>query len=840
METFTFYSYKGGSGRSLLVANAARYLASLGKRVVAIDFDLEAPGLHYKMPIGRSGVRTGDVLPERGVVDYLLAVAGGEPNPPQLSSYITSVPLPRGTPGRLYLMPAGAAPSGGYWKALTTLSRQDFFADPEGAGIAACLELKARIEDELKADFILIDSRTGITEMAGLATTLLADKVVCLMINNRESLVGVRAVMRSFGRAPRLKTQGPIELLAVLSRVPDEDEDARREVLRLLNEAGPSASETLSLTRIFVLRVDPEVATKEKLLIGSGAPKSQSRLHQDYLALLEAMVTADPHLVSAAARRLEAIAQMKSWLTDGHDSHRHRRLTPEPFDEEQIDEGVELGKSEKRYADLVAYGGKERTEASMAVEYVEDLKSSKAWEWWERNTSLRCVVLIGQEEGKYLERRVFTRGRRSRGFQERDDLSGWIVKWPVSFTSLDDPGDRSVDSMLRAVQGGEDGFIGLLVTEWQHSSFATLHGGAPFRPLLARRILDGLAQVSDPETEMRILWRTAPDPFKQTHEEFGPHGGSLEEMMTRELHAPLWWRLSVQSKISYSGHRGRMHEGATSTGIDLLARDLMGLTLDQDRDFRREVQQLTWVKEAADGEDVGAYRFADFFRGRELRFELSDDPPPELVRRAALDHILGDMSARNSEAVWGHAERISRDALGDPRLLARLVRGSSQQLPTVTTNLLGGYDAETCCVRLYPKLINWAAHVIGVEERALANVVFLHETVYALCHLGRDLDGRMWDNFGLPSPNDISSRPSVMMEMFAHYFSYRLIERLVDSTLMTAFERLSACQPVEYLAWERLRHVSVEEVRRILMQARAGLDVLSWREGSGQRGPDRA
>ena len=54
MRTITFYSYKGGVGRSLLVANVATYLATLGKRVFAIDFDLEAPGLHYKFNSPRS------------------------------------------------------------------------------------------------------------------------------------------------------------------------------------------------------------------------------------------------------------------------------------------------------------------------------------------------------------------------------------------------------------------------------------------------------------------------------------------------------------------------------------------------------------------------------------------------------------------------------------------------------------------------------------------------------------------------------------------------------------------------------------------------------------------
>src|SRR5499433_755403 len=42
----TFYSYKGGTGRSMTLANVAWILASNGHRVLVIDWDLEAPGLH--------------------------------------------------------------------------------------------------------------------------------------------------------------------------------------------------------------------------------------------------------------------------------------------------------------------------------------------------------------------------------------------------------------------------------------------------------------------------------------------------------------------------------------------------------------------------------------------------------------------------------------------------------------------------------------------------------------------------------------------------------------------------------------------------------------------------
>lgn len=39
----TFYSYKGGTGRTMALANTAWILAANGKRVLAVDWDLEAP-----------------------------------------------------------------------------------------------------------------------------------------------------------------------------------------------------------------------------------------------------------------------------------------------------------------------------------------------------------------------------------------------------------------------------------------------------------------------------------------------------------------------------------------------------------------------------------------------------------------------------------------------------------------------------------------------------------------------------------------------------------------------------------------------------------------------------
>ena len=87
METITFYSYEGGVGRTLLLANAARYFALLGNRVVALDLDFEAPCLHYRLR--DNGSMAGE--PRRGVVDYLLNSLADEPQETSLDDFLVPI-----------------------------------------------------------------------------------------------------------------------------------------------------------------------------------------------------------------------------------------------------------------------------------------------------------------------------------------------------------------------------------------------------------------------------------------------------------------------------------------------------------------------------------------------------------------------------------------------------------------------------------------------------------------------------------------------------------------------------------------------------------------------------
>src|SRR5713101_9597969 len=88
----TFYSYKGGTGRTMALANVAcllaqRQIESHGKGVLMVDWDLEAPGLHrffhnrLELSLGeglrgftRPGRSSDDVLLEErpGLIDLFL------------------------------------------------------------------------------------------------------------------------------------------------------------------------------------------------------------------------------------------------------------------------------------------------------------------------------------------------------------------------------------------------------------------------------------------------------------------------------------------------------------------------------------------------------------------------------------------------------------------------------------------------------------------------------------------------------------------------------------------------------------------------------------------------
>jgi MinD-like ATPase involved in chromosome partitioning or flagellar assembly len=92
----SFYSYKGGVGRSITLSNVAVLLAQQGNRVVCIDFDLEAGGLHTIFGVDLKEIRY-------TLLDLLTTIAA--PDLPSTTLDLTARLPSVSDGGKLWLIP---------------------------------------------------------------------------------------------------------------------------------------------------------------------------------------------------------------------------------------------------------------------------------------------------------------------------------------------------------------------------------------------------------------------------------------------------------------------------------------------------------------------------------------------------------------------------------------------------------------------------------------------------------------------------------------------------------------------------------------------------------------
>jgi MinD-like ATPase involved in chromosome partitioning or flagellar assembly len=178
----TFYSYKGGVGRTFALANTAAVLARWGYRTLCIDWDLDAPGLAYYFGPWLPGP------PTSGLVDLIDDLdRGHDPDP---LDRVLPVALP-GATARLDLLPAGAGDEGYVRRS----QDMDWAGLYERRDLGGFLE---RCRERWKAtyDVVLVDSRTGITDIGGICTAQLPDVLVMLFTANEQSLTGTLDVAR--------------------------------------------------------------------------------------------------------------------------------------------------------------------------------------------------------------------------------------------------------------------------------------------------------------------------------------------------------------------------------------------------------------------------------------------------------------------------------------------------------------------------------------------------------------------------------------------------------------------------------------------------------------------
>jgi hypothetical protein len=327
----TFYSYKGGVGRSMAMVNVGEVLADLGYRVVLCDWDLEAPGLERYLVDRPSEA---EVYRERpGIMDLVLeykevlasrpspsvvtepapATPPGSPNDSDFmqvgalrlrrpSSYAIHIPNPRRT-SRGWIRFLSAGRRAGEWQQKYTEAVRDFdWAEfyRRWAGDAYFDFFRTEIESaESGADVVLIDSRTGVTEFGGVATHHLADAVVLLSAANDLNLEGTKWMVEALNNNALTRSRGargPVAVFPIAARI--EQTAQEQELLefrrRFLSEF------TRFLPDIFLQRQElceqteipyiPIYSLREKI-VARLAPDDRLRsLYQAYVHIGEALV----------------------------------------------------------------------------------------------------------------------------------------------------------------------------------------------------------------------------------------------------------------------------------------------------------------------------------------------------------------------------------------------------------------------------------------------------------------------------------------------------------------------------------------------------------------------
>ncbi len=242
----TFYSYKGGTGRSMAVANVAWILASSGKRVLAVDWDLEAPGLHrYYLPF----LGDKDLTGSDGLIDLLIefrdATASGPANEDgandnwheayaDITSYVVSLDWDFPGSGTLDLLPAGRQ-GASYSARVNSFDWAEFYEQRGGGVFLEAVKEKMRAD----YDYVLIDSRTGVSDTSGICTVQMPDAVVVCFTLNNQGIKGSAAVAHSIYEQ-RLRKGREIAIFPVPMRVEpfeksklDQRRDYAKEMFKL-------------------------------------------------------------------------------------------------------------------------------------------------------------------------------------------------------------------------------------------------------------------------------------------------------------------------------------------------------------------------------------------------------------------------------------------------------------------------------------------------------------------------------------------------------------------------------------------------------------------------------
>ncbi|WP_013320550.1 P-loop ATPase, Sll1717 family [Gloeothece verrucosa] len=178
----TFYSLRGGVGRSTALAYTARILARRGRTVLCVDMDLEAPGLAALFG------KEAEVRDDQGLLSLLIALDQG--NQPNIQEHILRISETE----ELYCLPAGI-PNANYARLLNLINPEAWYREEENP-LRKLMDLLSN-HLSFKPDVILLDARTGITPLNAPLLFDLADIAIIVFFPHPQAKKGTEALVRA-------------------------------------------------------------------------------------------------------------------------------------------------------------------------------------------------------------------------------------------------------------------------------------------------------------------------------------------------------------------------------------------------------------------------------------------------------------------------------------------------------------------------------------------------------------------------------------------------------------------------------------------------------------------
>lgn len=229
----TFYSFKGGTGRTMALANVAWILAANGKRVLVADWDLESPGLHrFFSPFIDIEVigDTGGIIDM--IRDYEWQTTRNVDRPQRwfeefarVERHAFSLRWDFPGAGSLDFLSAGRQ-NRDYAVTVSGLDWDTFYNRLGGAQFFEAL----RADMKRNYDYTLIDSRTGLSDVADICTLHLPDTLVDCFTLSDQGIEGAQQVARYVRERYRRRN---IRILPVPMRV-DQGEKEKADAGRAL------------------------------------------------------------------------------------------------------------------------------------------------------------------------------------------------------------------------------------------------------------------------------------------------------------------------------------------------------------------------------------------------------------------------------------------------------------------------------------------------------------------------------------------------------------------------------------------------------------------------------